>query len=195
MTKELLFLFISACLLSCFKNNSVPVGETTTFKHIDSLIINSRNTSFSDSLRNDYFQKAISYTDEMDHDSLKIRSNIRLAYSSVALGNMDKFKSLSKKTSEIRLEAVEVTWSKKELTCVSLETGLDGEYFEISSPTVDYYVWFDLDGVSTDPAPVGRTALEVEVVTGYTVANLHTALVAGVEAGDVKPALVRRQGQ
>ena len=89
MAKKLLFLFISACFLSCFKNNPIPDGETTTFRHIDSLIINSRNTSFSDSLRNDYFQKAISYTDEIDHDSLKILSNFRLAYSSLGLGDMD----------------------------------------------------------------------------------------------------------
>ena len=43
--------------------------------------------------------------------------------------------------------------------------GLDGTYFLISSISRNYYVWFDVDNLSVDPAP-GGTAIEVNLVSG-----------------------------
>ena len=45
---------------------------------------------------------------------------------------------------------------------------LDGKYFTIDSPTVGYYVWFNLDGNNSDPSVGGRTAIEVPVTTGFS---------------------------
>jgi hypothetical protein len=51
---------------------------------------------------------------------------------------------------------------------------IDGQYFLISSTTTDYYVWFDIDNLSTDPGPpglnlpalVGKTGIEVNLAAG-----------------------------
>lgn len=54
--------------------------------------------------------------------------------------------------------------------------GLGGTYFTIDSPTTAYYVWFDTDNGSADPAPGGKTAIEVDIATGDTAANIATKL-------------------
>ncbi len=82
-------------LISCNPNNSSSIKETPVFKHIDSLIKYSSNISFSDSLRNNYLQKATAFADKIANDSLKIRSFIRIAHSNKVLGNMDENKRLS----------------------------------------------------------------------------------------------------
>lgn len=48
------------------------------------------------------------------------------------------------------------------------DVGLGGTYFNIDSPTTSYYVWFDLDNLSTDPsaANTGKTGIEIDIVTG-----------------------------
>ncbi len=38
--------------------------------------------------------------------------------------------------------------------------------FNISSPTTNYYVWYNVDAAGTDPAPAGRTGIEVAVLSG-----------------------------
>jgi flagellar hook protein FlgE len=43
-----------------------------------------------------------------------------------------------------------------------------GEYFTLSSTTTDYYVWYDIDGGSVDPAVAGRTGIEVDIASGDT---------------------------
>jgi len=43
-----------------------------------------------------------------------------------------------------------------------------GQYFLYSSPTVDYYGWFKVNGVGTDPAISGRTGVAIETFTGQT---------------------------
>ena len=88
-----------------------------------------------------------------------------------------------KKTSEIRLEAMSVNWGKRELTCVEMILGLTGgEYFEISTPSAEYYCWFDVDGTSTDPAVVGKLPIEVALVTSYTYADMQLAMKTALEA-------------
>ena len=58
--------------------------------------------------------------------------------------------------------------------------GLGGKYFTLNSPTTAYYVWFDTDNGSADPAPGGLTALEVDIATGDTAANIATKLAAAI---------------
>lgn len=82
------------------------------------------------------------------------------------------------------LSAADVSWGRRECDTVLINgaaTTLDGKYFTVDVPTsadfgtsTEYYVWFDLDASSVDPAPAGKTGIEVDVVTGDT-----AALVAG----------------
>lgn len=45
-------------------------------------------------------------------------------------------------------------------------TGLAGKYFEISSKTTDYYVWFTIDGAGADPTVAGRTGIKIGLPDG-----------------------------
>lgn len=59
---------------------------------------------------------------------------------------------------------------------------LADKYFLISSPTVDYYVWFNLDSGGVDPALAGKTAIPVAITTGDTGAQMATAAAAAIDA-------------
>jgi hypothetical protein len=59
---------------------------------------------------------------------------------------------------------------------------LADKYFLISSPTVDYYVWFNLDTGGVDPAVADRTAIPVAIATGNTAAQMATAAAAAIDA-------------
>lgn len=87
------------------------------------------------------------------------------------------------RTASVFLEAASVTFGAEELSCITPVAGLTGgEYFEISSPTTDYYVWLDINNASVDPAVAGRTGIEVDVPTSYTVSDYITAAVTAIEA-------------
>ena len=43
-----------------------------------------------------------------------------------------------------------------------------GTYFEINSSTVGYYVWYEVDGAGTDPAPAGRVGIKVSILSADT---------------------------
>lgn len=60
--------------------------------------------------------------------------------------------------------------------------GLDGTYFFISSPSVDYYVWFNLDGTSVDPAPALRTRIEVAITSTDSDVGIAKKLAAAFNA-------------
>ncbi len=60
---------------------------------------------------------------------------------------------------------------------------LNGKYFLVSSPTVDYYIWFKTSGgVLTDPALPGKTGIQVSFATGATAATIATAIQVAVDA-------------
>jgi hypothetical protein len=66
--------------------------------------------------------------------------------------------------------------------------GLDGTYFLISSRLLDYYVWYNEGGVSTDPGPIGsRTAIEVQITSGASESDILDATRSNV--GFVNPNL------
>lgn len=87
-------------------------------------------------------------------------------------------------TNSFRISAANVSWGKKNKTCVSLDTVTltGGEHFLISSLDTDYYVWIDMDGGSVDPSVAGRTGIEVELTTGYSDADFLAAMISAVEA-------------
>jgi len=94
-------------------------------------------------------------------------------------------------TTSFLLSAADVSWGRREETCVTVNVAaaaLDGKYFLLEGidddfgTDVPYYVWFNLDAGSVDPAPAGRTAIEVAVTTGEAAADVAAALLAAVEA-------------
>ena len=50
---------------------------------------------------------------------------------------------------------------------------LSGKYFFISSSTTDYYVWYNIDNLTPDPAVVGRTGIEVNLTSGESPNNIN----------------------
>ncbi len=59
---------------------------------------------------------------------------------------------------------------------------LANTYFLISSPSVDYYVWYNLDGAGVDPAVANRTAIPVAIATGNSADTMATAAAAAIDA-------------
>lgn len=60
----------------------------------------------------------------------------------------------------------------------------DGTYFLLNSAkdATEYYVWFDLDGGSVDPAPAGKTGIEINVTTGDSASVIAAAVQAAIDA-------------
>jgi flagellar hook-associated protein 3 FlgL len=52
-----------------------------------------------------------------------------------------------------------------DITCEAASTLSGGEYFTLSSPSTDYYVWYDIDNGSTDPSVADRTGIEVDIAS------------------------------
>jgi hypothetical protein len=83
---------------------------------------------------------------------------------------------------------VNVFWRIETAECLDLNgivaADLDGTYLTINSAkdATEYYIWFDLDAGSTDPAPAGKTAIEVDVTTGQAASAVATAIAAAVDA-------------
>lgn len=102
--------------------------------------------------------------------------------------------------SSILLSAADVTWSRREQTCVTAVAdssgSLDATYFTLSAPASIggteglFYVWIDVDNSSVDPAPAGRTGIEVDIATDDTAITVAAAIQAAVEAnGNFRAAL------
>ena len=54
---------------------------------------------------------------------------------------------------------------------------LDGDYISISSPTVDYHVWFNTSGgAAVDPSPGTSTPIEVALTTGDSAIQVADAI-------------------
>lgn len=59
-------------------------------------------------------------------------------------------------------------WQVSLVTATAASAITAGSYFTFNSSTVGYYVWFKKDGAGIDPAPSGRTGIEIEIETGNT---------------------------
>ena len=60
-------------------------------------------------------------------------------------------------------------------------TGLDGKYFTYSSPSTNYYVWFDVDDNDADPNP-GGTGIEVDLSSGQSDSSTATSIANEIDA-------------
>ena len=75
---------------------------------------------------------------------------------------------------------------KDEVTTAAESTLSGGEYFKVSSSTTDYYVWYDIDDLSSNPDLTGRTAIEVDIATGDTADQVAVATQTAIAAiGDL----------
>ncbi|MDH3324065.1 MAG: hypothetical protein OEL89_00340 [Candidatus Peregrinibacteria bacterium] len=86
---------------------------------------------------------------------------------------------------DFRLDAANVSFGKRTKTLVTavadVADSLDGTYFTVSTPTVDYYVWFD--GVAAaDPAPASKTGIAIAYTTGATAITLAGLIKTAMEA-------------
>jgi len=87
------------------------------------------------------------------------------------------------------LSAADVSWGRRERTCIDVTvdgSGVGGTYFEIDAPAShggtnqSFYVWFDT-GADLDPAPAGRTGIEVTVGGSDTIEQVATALATQLD--------------
>ena len=68
------------------------------------------------------------------------------------------------------------------VVCNAESTLAGGEYFTISAPGTDYYVWYDIDNGSIDPAPAGFTGIEVDIASGDTAEQVATKTANAIAA-------------
>lgn len=81
--------------------------------------------------------------------------------------------------------AVNLFWRIEGQYCVD-HTALsdpDGVYWTLELPDgTEYYVWYNLDAGSVDPAPAGKTGIEVAVTTGDSASTIASAAQAAIDA-------------
>ena len=76
------------------------------------------------------------------------------------------------------------TAEESTVTCNHSDTLSGGEYFFISSPTKDYYVYFKKDNKGKDPSFRFLTPIVVNIYTDDTAAEVAVALAASLNAVD-----------
>ena len=59
-----------------------------------------------------------------------------------------------------------------EIICLDASTLTGGEYFDAHNNSNSFYVWYNIDDGSTDPAPAGKTGIEVAITAADTAAQL-----------------------
>jgi len=69
-----------------------------------------------------------------------------------------------------------------DVLCLSEDAGIGGEYFLFSTTLYDYYVWYDVDDGSADPAVTGRTGIEVDVSDHDSATSIATDTAAKITA-------------
>lgn len=63
------------------------------------------------------------------------------------------------------------------VTCTNenADGGLGGKYFTFDTTEAQYYVWYDVDDGSVDPAVSGRTGVEIDISDGDSAGTVATA--------------------
>ncbi len=63
-------------------------------------------------------------------------------------------------------------FQQSQIIVTSAATIVGGDYFTFSTLTTNYYVWYKVQGVGTDPAPIGKIGILVSVLTADTAAQV-----------------------
>lgn len=76
------------------------------------------------------------------------------------------------------------TAEETDITCPAAASITSGQYFLLNSANdaTEYYVWFNKDGSGGNPLILGKTPIEVAIVTGDTDAQVATKLASAVNA-------------
>lgn len=86
----------------------------------------------------------------------------------------------------IKIEPVYATWEQQEVskvvTVADVSSSLQNKYITFSSTTTNYYAWFNVGGSGVDPAPSGRTEVEVAISANATASAVATALANAIDA-------------
>lgn len=83
--------------------------------------------------------------------------------------------------STVITEPVEVSWGREQVVCVTpVFPVVESSYMEISDQTTEYYIWQN-DGAGVDPAPAGRTGIEIDTSAATTAAEVASAWVTALE--------------
>ena len=69
-----------------------------------------------------------------------------------------------------------------EITCAAEATLLGGEYFTLSSPSTDYYVWYDIDNGDVDPSVAAHTGIEVDIAAGDNADAVAAKTASAIDA-------------
>lgn len=65
---------------------------------------------------------------------------------------------------------------------ITAAAGLAGKYFTVCNTTTNFYFWFKVDGVGTDPAIPGATGIEIDLLSVYSIAQV-TQCIADALSG------------
>lgn len=91
---------------------------------------------------------------------------------------------MSASASNVKINPINLTWEIEEQVCIDVKgivaADLGAKYFNIYDASTTYYVWFNLDAGSVDPAP-GGTGIEVAVATGDSESTILAALDTAIE--------------
>lgn len=93
---------------------------------------------------------------------------------------------MSRSQQDIKVDPQKVILAQKATFCVAVEAdvsaSLDGLYWNLFAASgAAYYVWYNVDGASTDPTP-GGAGLEVNITTGASAATVAAAVSAVIDA-------------
>lgn len=106
---------------------------------------------------------------------------------------MAKVLSLSINEGSIRPRPMDVSWGLREqssiTTVADVGGALGGTFFNFETVdaegvVTERYAWFDVDNGDVDPAPAGKTGVEVDITSGDSAAAVATALQAALDALD-----------
>ncbi len=67
-----------------------------------------------------------------------------------------------------------------DFTCPAKAAITASTYFTLSSPTEDFYVWFNVGGSDVDPAIAGKTALEADISGDTTPTEVAVTVAAAI---------------
>lgn len=82
----------------------------------------------------------------------------------------------------------------KVVTVADVAGSLGGKYFNFDAPGTPFYAWIDVDNGSADPAPGGRTGIEVNISSGDTAAAVATAIQTAVDANGNFTSVIAQDG-
>lgn len=82
----------------------------------------------------------------------------------------------------VRLVYTDTTALVQTVTVVADVSGsLNSKYFLLSSPTVNYYVWFNINSAGVDPALAGKTGIEVAAATSASANTIAVAMASAID--------------